>query len=330
MRGPSPDRESLMGRSRESLDVCFARMIRARRRKCARCVFVVLALCGIGSAPSAIETRYAVEEVEKVTRIFAGGPSSVKHRNATVTLIKSSLEESYIESLAKWVRSVEHLSDEVCLLIDDASHEARLLPRLRSSLHEKLFNRIRIIDVSAEFAPCDAQATSEYCSRTELSEAKPDGYKRMCRLWYSGVWKYLKRYDYILRFDEDNLLVHGHWPEDIRHFGTVKCVHQDAADVTLGLTKFFWNSDRREHEKFYPYTNVMFVNVQWVLSDINLQYMFRAVERSNCICINRWGDLPLWGETLARLGVRPRVLHNWSYVHASHGDNLLHDDTSSC
>ena len=123
----------------------------------------------------------------------------------------------------------------------------------------------------------------------------------MCRLWYSAVWKYLRRYDYVLRFDEDNILVHGQWLEDITYFGTVKCVPQDSADVTVGLTEFFWNSERRHYEKYYPYTNVMFVNVQWALTDITVQNMFRAVEDSNCICINRWGDLPLWGETLQDL-----------------------------
>ena len=332
MRGSSPDRETLMHRFRESHGVCRVPKICAHRRKSrARRVFFVLTLCGgIWWATGALENGYAVKEFDKAKRLFAARPPTLKRRNATVTLIKASLDESYIVSLANWVRSVEHLGDETCLLIDDDSYEARLRPKVRSYLNDKAYNRIRIIDVSAEFAPCSAQAKSEYCVRTKLSEEKPDGYKKMCRLWYSAVWKYLRRYDYVLRFDEDNILVHGQWPEDITYFGTVKCVPQDSADVTEGLTEFFWNSERRHYEKYYPYTNVMFVNVQWALTDITVQNMFRAVEDSNCICINRWGDLPLWGETLARLGVRPRVLHGWSYVHTSHGDNVLHDEPGSC
>ena len=63
----------------------------------------------------------------------------------------------------------------------------------------------------------------------------------------------------------------------------------------------------------------MFVQVKWAFSDVALIEIFDRVEETNCICINRWGDLVLWGDTLRVIEKRAVIMSNWSYYHGSHG-----------
>jgi len=162
-----------------------------------------------------------------------------------------------------------------------------------------------------------------------MSEQFGIGYKHMCRLWFSALWPYLTEYDFILRTDIDNKYLHGAWPTDIHYFGTVACVGEDSGDVTVGLSETIWKH-LVQPKKRYPYTNVMFVNVTWAATDMNLQKIFQRVEETSCICINRWGDLPLWGETLSRLGLRPELISGWKYTHTSHENITVVSDGSSC
>jgi len=110
----------------------------------------------------------------------------------------------------------------------------------------------------------------------------------------------------------------------------VKCESGDNPNVTNGLTETIWGREisRRRTEVYYPYTNVMFVNVQWILHEASLRNIFDTVEFSNCICINRWGDLPLWGETLGKLGVEIEVMRDWNYLHRSHGFEISGRDST--
>jgi len=48
--------------------------------------------------------------VQNAAHLLVDREGGAKRRNATVTLIESSLDEHYIISLANWVRSVEHLA----------------------------------------------------------------------------------------------------------------------------------------------------------------------------------------------------------------------------
>jgi len=151
----------------------------------------------------------------------------------------------------------------------------------------------------------------------------------MCRLWYSSLWPYLRDYDFILRFDIDNKYISGAWPSNIRYFGTVKCIDDDNSLVTVGLSETIWGHLWEYPEKKYPYTNVMFVNVNWAATNADLLDIFQQVEETNCVCINRWGDLPLWGETLSRLATQPEVMPGWKYSHKSH-DLIVESNASSC
>ena len=63
----------------------------------------------------------------------------------------------------------------------------------------------------------------------------------------------------------------------------------------------------------------MMVNVTWAKG---LTHVLDAVNKSNCIYANRWGDLPLWGATKHLAGGELEVLQ-LAYHHGSHGVQVL-------
>lgn len=262
--------------------------------------------------------------------------------NATVTLVKPSQIESSLLEILQWIEDIEHLAHHVCILTESSRHSAWLHAALDAKLTAQLRERVRVIDVSVEFERCaEVAPSSRVCQQTKRSRQFSIGYKHMCRLWFSAVWSYLNDYDFILRMDIDNKHLQGAWPTGIQYFGTVKCISEDSGDVTVGLSETVWEHYVQPQKRYpweryvqpqkrYPYTNVMFVNVTWATTDEDLQSIFQRVEETNCICINRWGDLPLWGETLARLGLRPEVISGWKYSHASHRNVTIVSDGTRC
>lgn len=282
---------------------------------------------------SSVDSRVVAKDASATHARQAPTPSRnlSSERNATVTLLQPRTDVEYMREVERWIASVERFGQDVVLL-----SENEVQRQVLSELTRRSTATVRVVSVEQEFAPCDYDSSIEsVCRRTRESDARSDGYKRMCRLWYSAVWKYLSEYNYVLRLDLDNTIVTGEWPENIHRFGTVKCVKRDSPDVTDGLSSFFGHEARSRwfqyrRERVYPYTNVMFINVQWVLSNGDLQKTFEAVERTNCICINRWGDLPLWGETLASLGYRPQIMEGWLYRHGTHRNKRIASNPASC
>jgi hypothetical protein len=247
--------------------------------------------------------------------------------NATVTLVRSLKTSQHVDRIFEWILSVKHLAQHTCILVESASYiiwlQSKLYEkfeeRLSAILYSEIIRRVRLIDVSNEFRPCIKRTpkNTSVCGE-EIDTTSPDGYKRMCRLWFSAVWKHLAAYDFILRFDLDNEYLQGEWPTHIEYFGTVACTFVSGDKYKVGIHDFIWDG-REQTPTMYPETNLMFVNVKWALSDAALDKIFDRVEESNCICINRWGDLVLWGDTLRVLEKRAVIMSNWSYYHGSHG-----------
>ena len=252
--------------------------------------------------------------------------------NATVTLVRPLATASYLKEIVQWVDSVEHLADHVCILTETPTYFAWLRSALDDKLRPHLRGRVRLINVHLEFSHCKRSGNYSrgVCYPTSTSKQFSEGYKHMCRLWYSKVWSYLSEYDFILRFDIDNKYVQGVWPTGVRYFGTVACLKEDSAEVTVGLEDTIWGNLTQRSPRRYPYTNVMFANVKWAATNSALSDIFQRVEDTNCVCINRWGDLPLWGETLAKMGLRPEIMPGWKYFHGSHGNTVIVSDASLC
>lgn len=163
------------------------------------------------------------------------------------------------------------------------------------------------------FSPCVYDA-SKYCKATALSEKFKDGYKNMCQFWFSDAWEHLRGYDVAVRVDEDVTLFKVGRLDNIRHVSSPLWQSKDNPDVTMGLKQFFNTS----LNPLMPYSNVFLINITWANTFAPLLELFVSVRSTNCICINRWGDLPLWGHVLNALNIEPHVSRGWIYYHGSH------------
>ena len=267
--------------------------------------------------------------------------------NATVTLVRSIETSEYVERIRQWIISVMHLTEHTCVLVDSEAYKTWLEIELSNQPHEaSLRSRVRVINVGEEFHHCNRNeklnvAAEPICASGRSGTSGPVGYKNMCRMWFLAVWKHLTDYEFVLRFDLDNDYRRGDWPTDIKKFGAVSCVDGDNKKYTAGLRQTIWDTkppptrrvssvlrvfsrhrNSADGSMIYPYTNVMFVNVKWAVNAVELNNIFRRVDNTNCICTNRWGDLPLWGETLAYLGMRPQLMAGWAYRHGTHNKEI--------
>lgn len=134
------------------------------------------------------------------------------------------------------------------------------------------------------------------------------GYRNMCNFWFCDFWKYVEKYDKIIRIDEDILLKSDIF--DMFSFieNKVACYgkwERDIEKATLGLTKFTINffkeklqKDIQKFEKYGPYTNVFGLNLQLLRKNKDIFHFIKVISESNHIYRRRWGDLPLWGIVL--------------------------------
>ncbi len=187
--------------------------------------------------------------------------------------------------------------------------------------------------VEAEFRGAAGKMESKWCRATPLSDSFSIGYKHMCRFWFGTFFKYLEPYDYICRIDEDCFL-----REKTRCL--YQCIKSTSANY-ISACQMTWSDDPAvtmgiealaKSEGFagtisppLPYTNFFIVDAKFYRASAEFQKWVRAVEESNGIYVNRWGDLPLWGMVLScGIGswcVDKRVI----YDHDSHGLRLNDD-----
>jgi len=206
------------------------------------------------------------------------------------------------ENVSAWLQMVKvHLPKATPIIcVESQRHVSKVL-----DLHPDA----RVVLV--HFKRCSSPAWP-LCPGT--GSAHNDGYRNMCRLWYSDIWQYFTGFDYVLRIDADI---------ELHHVGKVitetiaspRVQGPDAPFVTEGMAHLFGAKGPASRN---PYSNVMAVNLTWVRQSAVLAQWFNLVRATNCICHNRWGDLPLWGETLRAMNIPLVALPNWEYVHGSH------------
>ena len=157
---------------------------------------------------------------------------------------------------------------------------------------------------------------------------KNTGYKSMCRFWYAEFLKFTVAYQTLLRIDDD-IVLDPHIPDDPApgrgNLIPVNCVHKmwyDNPNVVRGLGLFFTLLADRAHivygkkgsqpqNPFHgqyrkglnaewpsPYSNIVWFNLTWAREQ---QWIYDAVDETQCIFHNRWGDHVLWGATLKML-----------------------------
>lgn len=218
------------------------------------------------------------------------------------------------------------------------------------------FMPLRFIDVTSHFTDF-LQVIPQYnqngkwinnpiCPNNRGSRAFSFGYKLMCLFWFKGFVQYLPReYDWMMRIDDDVHILSG-FPVPMKYnpdspvkvAGTKwiawnTTVPMNTTDgfgaVQLGMNQFARDFVEEKHlltkphftdpNSIYlaPYTNVMYVDMNWLRTNALIrEYQYR-VEQSTCIMVNRWGDMELWGYITGIAQIQPYLLPI-SYVHFSH------------
>ena len=173
--------------------------------------------------------------------------------------------------------------------------------------------------------------TNDICKPTTLSDSFSLGYKNMCYFWSIDFLEYLKKYDYIIRIDEDCIInkidsnIINKYKKDNIMFSTAYFQGPDEKDVIIGMDKLFNNYLKnneliKKNDLKCPYTNFMIINIPYFRNNKHVQNILKEIKMSNCIFSNRWGDLPIWGYILSYLIDSKYYIEdkNISYIHGSH------------
>lgn len=190
--------------------------------------------------------------------------------------------------------------------------------------------RARFIEIEDFMLPWPESKDSPWCRSKSWREDR--GYKSMCAFWFYRAWFLVKGdYEYALRVDSDIRLWSLDWPDFPGRINSLRFRRGDAARYTKGMHAFFKaNFSCLPDITINPYTNLMLVDLSWATTHPTLLRVYDAVEQSNCILINRWGDMPLWGMAMAIFHIVPRdVIVDGEYFHASHHKNVSSAQTRS-
>jgi hypothetical protein len=161
------------------------------------------------------------------------------------------------------------------------------------------------------------------------------GYRHMCHFWFVDFWNFVSGYSKIIRIDEDisvqfligpifkNLenksVVSGKWENDIPE-----------------VVKYMINTSNRFFEKngiHYdpkrtprgPYSNVMGMNIEKLSKNKLFKEYINYIDMTDHIYRFRWGDLPLWGESLLHFFPNDYMVDpNIKYFHGSLNDFVNH------
>jgi hypothetical protein len=162
------------------------------------------------------------------------------------------------------------------------------------------------------------------------------GYLHMCTFWFVDFWHFVQEYDVLIRIDEDcfmeseldPLLTEMRTAEAPLALWSGK-YQKDEDFVCVNMNQFTrdfvaYETDQPPPPPKYPpggpYTNFMGLRLDRIREhDMHLHYV-QAVDHSSHIYHHRWGDLPLWGESVtyllgeAAMKIDPTI----KYYHGSH------------
>jgi len=159
-------------------------------------------------------------------------------------------------------------------------------------------------------------------------------YRHMCSFWFVDFWHYVGGYSRIVRIDEDCIIEFNidNLMADLKSYSAIYAKDfLDLQFVVKGMNEFtleFLESQNYEGMKkrdpWGPYTNIIALNLDRLrLRKIIFKYI-DAIDKSDCIYTYRWGDLPLWGETLHYFHEpnESKLDKNLIYFHSSHNQQV--------
>lgn len=189
---------------------------------------------------------------------------------------------------------------------------------------------IKFVDVSDVFKKEDIEHKMSHA----LGATRRLGYRNMCNFWFCDFWKYVEKYNKIIRIDED--VIYKNNVIDMFSFieNRVACYGSwqgDCQIATIGLGNFtinyfkeVLNKEIKSFPQGGPYTNVFGLNLELFRKKTELFGFIKAIYDSNNIYIHRWGDLPLWGIALRFLYNEEDYIlsDNIKYYHGSNKMNV--------
>ena len=209
---------------------------------------------------------------------------------------------------------------------------------------ELIFKDIKKCDPKNAFDNKKNLKNMDLCPPNEKSERFGLGYKHMCHFWAIDYLYYLKDYKYIIRIDEDCLIlkfnhdIFDKMKNDKIYFSSRKWQNQDHDFVTVGLKKTLEEFSKKfklekkcSYEKVRcPYTNFMIIDIQYFLNNKMYNKYIKIIDKTHGIYSNRWGDLPIWGSFLSMFidkknynNGKKKPFNEITYIHGSHGFKII-------
>ena len=209
-------------------------------------------------------------------------------------------------------------------------HEGNISLEGQEYIQEKTKFEIEFIDVKTCFEI--SQKLEDAALKESGREYADDkGYRLMCRFNTFYIWSYVKKFDYILRVDEDCLIEKFDENQfDIMYKSKIDfCVSQYSIEThsytNSSLPSFLVKNLNANDDSFYnhkfPYTNVYISRVNfWLEPEINKK--LENIALSDEQYIYRWGDLPILGSYLNYFKSKVVFFNFLQYKHLSHGNNV--------
>ncbi len=239
-------------------------------------------------------------------------------KKAIAVLTKGYIDHKFYKDLIKRNKSIERNLKTKCSML--IFHEGNINSSQQKMISSKTNLNLEFIPIPP-FKPIPNLKIENY--------GQGWGYRHMCNFWFIGFLEYTKKYDLLIRIDEDceisfsidrmfDLLekkacVYGTWFEE----GDER--------LTKGLLDYFKDFFQEENfstlsDNSGPYTNVIGFNLMKIREKKLLSEFQKKLKNDNLIFIRRWGDLPLWGATLRVLFKKDEYeeLDFITYFHSSH------------
>jgi hypothetical protein len=161
------------------------------------------------------------------------------------------------------------------------------------------------------------------------------GYRHMCSFWFKDMFAYnaFEQYEYILRIDEDCQIktsiesIFDHIYESETNYAVCANIDKDDASVTRDMNKitlsFLKDSSIRAKSPGGPMSQMIGFNMKLLRKEKLLNDYISHIHETKMIYINRWGDLPLWGEVFHYiLPGKLKVDRTIKYYHGSHNRHV--------
>jgi len=199
------------------------------------------------------------------------------------------------------------------------------------NLHEEYMAKIKS---SVNFNIKFIEVPNFRLSESELSILKPDildmgnvrtGYSSMCKFWAYLFIDYLSEYDYVIRLDDDCIVLNNmdKLIENLeKSYLCFPALGQE--DLRHGLEDFmkmYFDKPVIEETRIdLPYTNFCGFNLNKIRRDKRILNFFREIENNQFIHKYAWTDTLLWGIIMKYLLKKEdwEEMKEIKYIHLSH------------